>query len=112
MNAIHHRLSQNANVFGGMQVLLVGDFWQLKPVKSALDPGKPIYDPETLDAVFPHRIEFQNAVRQQASEFESQNALDQLREGKCVEEMESYWKSLSRDIAGNDTTEDPVNLYF
>ena len=70
VNAIHHRLSQNANAFGGMQVLLVGNFWQLKPVKSALDPGKPVYDPEIFYTVFPHRIELQNVVRQQASEFE------------------------------------------
>ena len=76
VDAIHHRLSQNANAFGGMQVQLVGDFCQLTPVKSALDPAKPIYDSDIFDAVFPHRIELQNVVRQQASELELRKALE------------------------------------
>jgi ATP-dependent exoDNAse (exonuclease V) alpha subunit len=90
VNAIHHRLSNNANAFGGMQVLLVGDFWQLKPVGSLLDPGKSIYDSELFDAVFPHKIELQTILRQQASELELRKALDKLREGNCNQETATY----------------------
>ena len=112
VNAIHHRLSQNANAFGGIQVLLVGDFWQLKPVKSALDAGRPIYESEIFNTVFPHRIELQNVLRQQASEIQLRNALDQLREGNCDDETERYLTSLSRDFAANDITEDLLHIYF
>ena len=112
VNAIHHRLSHNANAFGGMQVLLVGDFWQLKPVRSLLDPGSPIYHSEIFDAVFPHRIELQNVMRQQASELELRKAFDLLRNGNCDEETERYWKALSRDFAVSDNTEDALHIYF
>ena len=112
VNAIHHRLSNNANAFGGMQVLLVGDFWQLKPVGSLLDPGKSIYDSELFDAVFPHKIELQTILRQQASELELRKALDQLREGNCNQETATYWKSLSRNLDNTDAAEHPLHIYF
>ena len=112
MNAIHHRLSQNANVFGGIQVLLVGDFWQLKPVKSALDAGRAIYESEIFNTVSPYRIDLQNVLRQQASEIRLRKALDQLREGNCDDETERYLTSLSRDFAANDITEDLLHIYF
>ena len=112
VNIIHHRLSQNANAFGGIQVLLVGDFWQLKPVRSALDAGRPIYESEIFNTAFPHRIELQNVMRQQASELRLRKALDQLREGNCDEETERYLTSLSRDLSVNDITEDLLHIYF
>ena len=31
-NKIHHMVTQNSFAFGGIQVILVGDFWQLKPI--------------------------------------------------------------------------------
>ena len=112
VNAIHHRLSNNANAFGGMQVLLVGDLWQLKPMRSLLDPGKSIYDSELFDAVFPHKTELQTTLRQQASELELRKALDQLRKENCNEETATYWKSLSRNLDNTDAAEHPLHIYF
>ena len=113
VNAIHCRLSNNANAFGGIQVLLVGDFWQLPPVRSLLDPGKSIFDSEVFDAVFPHRIELQTILRQQASEVKLQKALDQLRGGICDEETAKYWNSLSRKLDDDNAVEDPLlHIYF
>ena len=33
VNALHDNLSENRLAFGGIQVILVGDFWQLNPLK-------------------------------------------------------------------------------
>ena len=114
VNIIHHRLSQNANALGGIQVLLVADFWQLKPVRSALDARRPIYESKIFNTAFPHRIELQNVLRQQASEFKLRKALDQLREGNCDEETERYLTSLSKYLSVSDITEeeDLLHIYF
>ena len=114
VNIIHHRLSQMEEFLGGIQVLLVGDFWQLKPVRSALDARRPIYESEILNTAFPHRIELQNVLRQQASEFKLRKALDQLREGNCDEETERYLTFLSKYLSVSDITEgeDLLHIYF
>ena len=41
---------RNSSSFGG-------DFWQLKPISSPLDPGIPIFESELFNDVFPHRFE-------------------------------------------------------
>ena len=62
VNAIHHLVSNNDLPFGGVQVILVGDFWQLRPVPSLLDPGKSIISSQLLDKLFPHRFELQRVL--------------------------------------------------
>ena len=37
VNKIHHMLSQNSFAFRGIQLILVGDFSQLKPIPSPFD---------------------------------------------------------------------------
>ena len=44
VNALHDNLSENTYAFGGIQVILVGDFLQLTPVKSLVDKGEPVYE--------------------------------------------------------------------
>lgn len=70
VNALHDNLLENTYAFGGIQVILVGDFRQLKPVKSLVDKGEPVYESQLFDAVFPHRIELKKILRQDDSECE------------------------------------------
>ena len=56
VNALHHHLLEKSYALGGIQVILVGDFRQLKPVRNLLDKGDPIYESKLFDTVFPHRI--------------------------------------------------------
>ncbi|CAB3978006.1 ATP-dependent DNA helicase PIF1-like [Paramuricea clavata] len=76
VNAIHHLVSNNDFPFGGVQVILVGDFWQLRSVPSLLDPGKSIISSQLLDKVFPHRFELQRVLRQGDDEDKLKHALD------------------------------------
>ena len=77
VNASHDNLSENTYAFGGIQVILVGDFLQLTPVKSLVYKEEPVYKSQLFDAVFPHRIELKKILRQDDSESELRNALDQ-----------------------------------
>ena len=97
VNKIHHMVSQNNLAFGGIQVILVGDFLQLKPIPSPSDEGKSIYLSELFDKVFPHRIELTEVLRQGEAESRLKNLLDMLRNGECSEEAEEYIHSLERE---------------
>jgi ATP-dependent DNA helicase PIF1 len=111
VNMIHKITSQNTLPFGGVQVVLVGDFWQLKPIPSSLDAGIPIYESKLFNDVFPHRFELTRILRQEESEHRLIEALDVLRMGRCDDETEKYLRSLSREF---DSCEDvqPVHIYF
>ena len=112
VNAIHHIVSNNDLPFGGIQVILVGDFWQLKPVPSPLDPGKSIVSSQLLDKVFPHRFELHKVLRQGDGEDKLKDALDFLREGQCSDKVEKYLQSLARDLDSTDTLPEKIHIYF
>lgn len=44
VNLLHQKISSNSFPFGGVQVILVGDFWQLKPIQCVMDNGDPDYE--------------------------------------------------------------------
>lgn len=96
VNLINQSALHNSLPFGGIQVVLVGDFWQLKPIPSPLDAGIPIYESQLFNDVFLHRFELTRILRQQETEHRLIAALDQLRMGKCDDGTETYLRSLSR----------------
>ena len=95
VNKIHHMVSQNNLAFGGIQVILVGDFLQLKPIPSPFDEGKSIYLSELFDKVFPHRIELTEVLQQGEAESRLKNLLDMLRNDECSEEQRNTYTALS-----------------
>ena len=109
VNMIHHLISDNNFAFGGIQVILVGDFWQLKPVPSVFDEGKAMYESKIFDEAFQHRIELTKILRQ--SDMRFKNWLDMLRIGECSEEGEEYAQCLDREIATEEGNE-PTHIYF
>ena len=111
VNKIHHTISNNNFAFGGMQVILVGDFWQLKPIPSLFDEGKSVYSSELFDKAFPHRIELTTVLRQGESEFRLKNLLDMLRNGECSDEAEEYVRTLERECIVEAGTV-PMHVYF
>ena len=111
INLLHHKVLKNALPFGGVQMILVGDFWQLKPIPNLLDKGIPVYQSKLFDEAFPHRVELTEVKRQHNSEVKLKNALDQVRMGECDDATEAYFQSLDRDIEPRDGN-DVVHIYF
>lgn len=109
VNLINHTIFEKREPFGGVQVVLVGDFFQLKPVPSALDPRNLLFKSVVFKKAFPHRIELTVVLRQEMEQRELKAALQELRYGNCSVITEKYFQSLSRDISSMD---EAVHIHF
>ncbi|XP_028417370.1 ATP-dependent DNA helicase PIF1-like [Dendronephthya gigantea] len=121
VNLLHQETSESSFPFGGIQVILVGDFWQLKPIQSGLDNGDPVYESKLFGEVFSHRFELTKVLRQNLSEVRLKEALNVIRYGNCDDDTERYLCSLSRDFppslnvapASSSThSSSPVHIFF
>ena len=77
VNAIHHSLSEEVNQhkpFGGKQVILVGEFLQLRPVSDDLDEGMFMFYLPLFGSAITHRFELTEIMRQFDKDFLSANA--------------------------------------
>ena len=108
VNRIHHKVFENDLPFGGVQMILVGDFLQLKPIPSSLDPGNMMFNSDVFNTAFPHRVELNTVVRQDPEQLEYKSALRDLRYGNCSKNTEEFLRSLSRPIPDNQA----VHIYF
>ena len=90
VNLLQHFALKNYHPFGGIQMALVGDFWQLKPIPGPFDIGQLIYSLELFKRVFQHRFELTTIVRQSEKESKITAALDQIRMGQCDNATEEY----------------------
>lgn len=87
VNAIHHCLSADIEErmpFGGKQIILLGDFLQLRPVPNCFDDGMFLFHPPIFQRAVPHRFELTQVMRQMNKDFLS--ALQDVRVGKCFRE--------------------------
>lgn len=111
VNIINQKMGNNKMAFGGVQMVLVGDFWQLKPIPNEVDAGDPIFESNLFKKVFPHRYELTEVLRQEEAEIPLKRALDQIRMGKCDPETEAWLSSLTREFPSS-TNEVPLHIYF
>ena len=84
VNKIHQMTSRNTLPFGCIQIILAGDFWQLKCIPSAVDDGVQLYESQLFDKV----------LRQQQNQIRLKEELDLLRVEICDHENElcSRWR--------------------
>ena len=94
INRIHHFIAGNRFAFGGIQVILVGNFWPLDPIPSIFDEGQSMYESQLFNEAFQHRIELTKVLRQSESDKRLKALLDMLRVGECNMEAEEYVRSL------------------
>lgn len=76
MNIINQKVGNNNLAFGGIQIVLVGDFWQLKPIPNSANAGIAIFESGLFDEVFSHPYELTEILRQGVAETRLKRALD------------------------------------
>ena len=57
VNLLCSRITGKKNPLGGIQTILVGDFFQLKPVPGIHDPGYLMFTSDVFSLAFEHRFE-------------------------------------------------------
>ena len=113
-NSIHlhvNKALQNPMPFGGIQLLLVGDFQQLRPVPSLFDKGQFMFQSPIFQQAIPHRFKLTQSMRQDESEKEFLACLDELRAGTCSKESEIVIQGLKRELL-DELEEQATHIFF
>lgn len=82
--------------FAGKQVLIVGDFLQLRPVPSEFDEGRFMFESALFKEVIPHTFSLSRVMRQDEGDLQFLSALHDLRVGETTPETSTFLTSLSR----------------
>ena len=100
VNALHHGLSEDQDTwpFAGKQIIIVGEFLQLRPVPSAFDSGNFMFTSRVFKYAIPHRFQLTKVLRQSKGSALFLNALSEVRLGTCSEETALFIKTLSRKL--------------
>lgn len=87
---------KSKQAFGGVQIVSCGDFKQLPPVCSSIDPGRYCFESLIWNKCFPHLLYLDRVIRQ--TDIKYLNMLNEIAEGKCCAATEAFIKELSRPI--------------
>ncbi|KAF5679187.1 mitochondrial dna helicase [Fusarium heterosporum] len=87
--------------FGGIQLVLCGDFFQLPPVTKGSDDGSPrfCFESKAWNRALQHTINLSHIYRQRDPEFTKM--LNQIREGCLSPVTTEKFKRLQRSVAGD-----------
>ncbi|KAF8647713.1 hypothetical protein AX16_006549 [Volvariella volvacea WC 439] len=105
LEGLGRTLRKEKGPFGGIQVIVTGDFFQLPPVSKA-GPVKFAFEAETWSDTIQHTFNLTKVFRQSDQEFV--DMLNEMRFGRLSQQAISKFKSLSRPLAfedGLDATE-------
>ena len=86
LNYLGKLIRKDTRPFGGIQVILVGDFFQLPPVCDSGEKKRFCFESDTWDDVVYNKFYMQTNMRQDNKDF--QNVLDKIRIGECDKEVD------------------------
>lgn len=108
LEAIARTLRNNGRPFGGIQLVITGDFFQLPPVPDSNSASTFCFDAKSWTSAIDHTIGLHHVFRQKDPTFAGM--LNEMREGRLTQTSISTFKNLSRtpvydDDLGLTTTE-------
>lgn len=113
LSQIGRVLRNNGRPWGGIQLVITGDFFQLPPVPEGGRDAKFAFDAATWSMSIDHTIGLTEVFRQRDPEFA--NMLNEMRLGRISDETVKNFEALSRPLAFDDgiqVTELWVQLSF
>lgn len=102
LNEIAKQIRKKNAPFGGIQLVVTGDFYQLPPVPDGQSDATFAFEAECWSEIVPYTIELRQVFRQRDTSFS--DMLNQMRRGEMesstVNAFKAQWKSLQtpRDI--------------
>ena len=66
---VARKVKQTDSPFGGLQIIVSADFYQLPPVKNEFDVGHYLFQVKWFRSVFPHIVILSEIVRQNEQDF-------------------------------------------
>jgi ATP-dependent DNA helicase PIF1 len=87
LNYIGKSLRYSDVDFGGIQVILVGDFYQLPPIQNNIDDNIFVFESDNFKSLIQETIEFDDIIRQTDKVF--QDILNNVRVNKLTDEQET-----------------------
>ena len=94
-------IRSNGRPFGGIQLVITGDFFQLPPVPDHGRVAKFSFDAATWNTSIEHTIGLTRVFRQKDPTFA--NMLNEMRVGKLTPQSISTFRSLNRPLSTDDS---------
>ena len=104
---ICRNIRYSESVFGGIQIIVVGDFKQLKPVSNNQDAGQYCFTSRAWQAAITHVVVLKDVVRQQDPELIS--AIHELASGEMSDFTIGLLESFSRPLPPQGDI--PIHLF-
>ena len=104
VNALHHSLCEDESEeeslpFAGKQIIIVGEFLQLRPVPSLFDSGSFMFLSRVFGYAITHRFQLTKVLRQTDTvNTMFKNCLSDVRLGTCSQETAAFIEKLSRSL--------------
>lgn len=101
---ICQHIKDNGKLFGGIQLIVSGDFYQLPPVPNSLynDDGEMCFNSNAFKEIVKHKIILKKFVRQ--SDERLIQAIKKVSSGTLDDELLNYMKELERPLSQSDGT--------
>ncbi|OJD27782.1 hypothetical protein ACJ73_00830 [Blastomyces percursus] len=103
LEEIARKIRNNGRPFGGIQLVVTGDFFQLPPVPDSTKVAKFAFSASTWNTTIQHTILLTHVFRQKDPEFAAM--LNEMRLGKLSTETIAAFKALARPLSFDDALE-------
>lgn len=109
LEQVARTIRNNGRPFGGIQLIITGDFFQLPPVGERGRAAKFAFDAGTWTTTIEHTIGLHHVFRQKDPVFAGM--LNEMREGRMTSESIAKFKSLERPLPRSEENIEATELF-